>query len=286
MRKILVATDFSERSNRALRRAQLLTQEHDVHLTMLHVVDDDRPERLVAAEAAAARELLDTTIASMFRDVQCEAKVVPGDPFDGIAKVATASAVDLIVMGAHRKQLLRDIFVGTSIERVARLRVAPVLMVNTEPTDRYQRSLVAVDLSEYSTHALQMARTLGVLPRSQVMVVHAFEVLAKGKMSYASVSPDTIAQHIAEIANDSKSALLGFLDALDGEREQYVTRVKEGRPADVIIDIANEEQADVVVMGAHGRTGILKMLLGSVTEEIMQRLDRDILVVPPARRDV
>lgn len=285
MRKILAATDFSERSNRALRRTQLLTQEHDVHLTLLHVVDDDRPERLVAAEAAEARELLDTAIATMFRDVQCEAKVVPGDPFDGIAKVATASAADLIVMGAHRKQLLRDIFVGTSIERVARLRVAPVLMVNTEPTDPYRRGLIAVDLSKYSARALQVARTLGMLPRTPVMIVHAFEALAKGKMNYAGVSNDAIAQHVTDIANDSKSELLRFLGALDSEGEHYVTRIKEGRPADVIIDIANEEQADVVVMGAHGRTGILKMLLGSVTEEIMQRLDRDILVVPPVRRD-
>lgn len=284
MRNILAATDFSERSNRALRRAQLLARDHDVQLTLLHVVDDDRPESLVAAEAAAAQELLNTTIVMMFPDVPCVAKVVRGDPFDGIAKIATASAADLIVMGAHRKQLLKNIFVGTSIERVARLRIAPVLMVNTEPTDPYRRGLIAVDLSKYSARALQVARTLGMLPQTEVMIVHAFEVHAKRKMSYAGVSTDAIAQHIAEIENDAKSELQGFLDALDGEGEHYVTRVKEGRPVDVIIDIANEEQADIVVMGAHGRTGVLKMLLGSVTEEIMQHLNRDILVVPPARR--
>jgi universal stress protein E len=284
VRKILAATDFSERSNRALRRVQLLTQGDDVQLTLLHVVDDDRPERLVAAEAATAQELLDTTVVAMFPNVPCEAKVVRGDPFDAIAKIATANAVDLIVMGAHRKQLLRDIFVGTSIERVARLRIAPVLMVNVEPIEPYQRGLIAVDLSKCSARALQVARTLGMLPGTQMIVVHAFEVLAKGKMSYAGVSPATIAQHTAEIADDSASELTSFLDALDGKREPYATRVKEGRPADVIIDIANDEQTDIVVMGAHGRTGILKMLLGSVTEEVMQRLDRDILVVPPARR--
>ena len=56
MKQILVATDFSERSHRAVRRARLLAREPGARLLLLHVVDDDRPQRLVAGEAAAARE--------------------------------------------------------------------------------------------------------------------------------------------------------------------------------------------------------------------------------------
>ena len=48
-----------------------------------------------------------------------------GDPFEGIAKTARQSAAELIVMGAHRKQILRDIFIGTSIERVMRRASLP-----------------------------------------------------------------------------------------------------------------------------------------------------------------
>jgi nucleotide-binding universal stress UspA family protein len=281
LRQIVAATDFSERSNRAIRRAGLLARELGARLMLLHVVDNDRPESLVAAEAAAAQALLEQTITASLGDVLCEAKVALGDPFDGIARVAMACAADLIVMGSHRKQLLRDIFVGTSIERVARLRVAPVLMVNTEPAGAYQRGLAAIDLSTHSEYALQTARALGVLPRSQVVVVHAFQAIAKGKMRYAEVAPDAIVQHVAQSAQDSRLELAGFLDALPGGGKHYAVRIKEGRPADVIIDVANAEEADAVVVGTHGRTGIAKLLLGSVTEEIMRRLDRDILAVPP-----
>ncbi|MCB8823361.1 universal stress protein [Microvirga rosea] len=61
---------------------------------------------------------------------QSRALVVAGDPFDGILRAAASTGADLIVMGAHRKQLLRDILVGTTIERVIRTGPHPVLMVN------------------------------------------------------------------------------------------------------------------------------------------------------------
>ena len=285
MQQILVATDFSERSDRAIRRAGLLAREHGARLLLLHVVDDDRPERLVVEEMSTAHELLEQTVGSVLSGVRCEANVVLGDPFKGIEKAARESAADLIVMGAHRKQFLRDIFIGTSIERVTRLRVAPVLMVNAEPSGPYKRGLAATDLSEHSGHALRVARELGILPRGQVVVIHAFEVFAKGKLTYAGVSTAKIAQHASQMTAEARSELASFVTRLGVDREHHALRVKEGRAADVIIDAAAETNADVVVVGTHGRTGISKLLLGSVTEEVMWRLDRDVLVVPPQSTD-
>lgn len=58
MQRIMLATDFSERSDRALRRAVLLPKMHQATLDLVHVVDDDRPRRIVDREAAEARTLL------------------------------------------------------------------------------------------------------------------------------------------------------------------------------------------------------------------------------------
>jgi len=281
MQKIVLATDFSTRSDRAVRRAGLLARDQGARVILLHVVDDDRPERLVAEEMATARELLEATAGSALRDVRCEVHVALGDPFEGVAKTARESAADLIVMGAHRKQILKDIFVGTSIERVMRLRIAPVLMVNAEPSTAYERGLVATDLSEHSAYALQVARGLKILPSPKVVVVYAFDVFARGKLTVAGVSGEKIEAHAAEMAASAKADLVGFLAAVDTDREPHALRVREGPAAGVIIQTAVETNADVVVMGTHGRTGIQKLLLGSVTEEVMWRLDRDVLVVPP-----
>jgi len=87
------------------------------------------------------------------------------------------------------------------------------------------------------------------------------------------------------MAVDARSELAGFIVALDADFKPTALRVKEGRAAGVIADTADETGADIVVVGTHGRTGIAKFLLGSVTEEIMLRLERDILVVPPQPKD-
>lgn len=283
MKQILVASDFSGRSNRAVRRARQLALEQGAHVLLLHVVDDDRPQRLVAGEAAVARELLEQTNVTMLHDVHGKAEVALGDPFDQIAKVARNIGADLIVMGAHRRQILKNIFVGTSIERVIRENVAPVLMVNSEATGPYQRALVAVDLSEQSAHALQVARALRILHRAQVVVIHAFDVVAASKLAFAGVAADRIESHRHEAASIARSELVQFLADLELGNEPYDMRVKEGRAARVIVETAIDTAADVVVMGTHGRTGIPKLLLGSVTDETVCHLDRDILVVPPRR---
>ena len=285
MQRLLVATDLSERSNLAVRRAGRLARDLGADLMLLHVVDNDRPEQFISAEIASAQQLLDTTAASMLQDVKCETLVELGDPFDGISNVAKRSAVDLIVMGAHRKQLLREIFVGTSIERVTRQRIAPVLMVNTDVADPYRQSVVAIDLSQHSGHALKTAHALGMFSNANIVVVHAFNVFAKGKMSYAGVDSDTIQRHTEQTAKDARAEVRAFLKVLAVDVAHYSVRVKEGRPADVIKQISSAEDADLVVLATHGRTGVLKFLLGSVTEEVMASINCDVLVVPSRPQD-
>jgi universal stress protein E len=285
VQRFLVATDLSERSNRAVRRAAMLARDLRASLILLHVVDDDRPEQFISAEIASAQQLLDTAATTALQDVKCEIIVERGDPFDGISRVAKGRGVELIVMGAYRRQLLGEIFVGTSIERVTRQRIAPVLMVNTDAVGPYRKSVVAIDLSLHSGHALQVAGSLGVFSDSHLVVVHAFEVFAKSKLSYAGVDQDTIRQHTEQTARNVRSELSAFVDALGAEVGAYSVRVKEGRPASVIQEVSNTEDADLVVLATHGRTGVLKFLLGSVTEEVMARLERDVLVMPSRPQD-
>jgi nucleotide-binding universal stress UspA family protein len=89
--------------------------------------------------------------------------VVTGDPFDGILRTAATIKPDLIVMGQHHRSLLRGIFVGTTIEFVVRAQSFPVLMVNNEAQRRYERVLVALDMSVTSAHAVLAAHKVGLL---------------------------------------------------------------------------------------------------------------------------
>ncbi len=84
--KILAATDFSTRSNRALRQAALLAQSDDSLLFMVHVVDNDQPDDLVRMEQREAERILREQMGAMpeIRWTHARPMVIAGDPFDGI----------------------------------------------------------------------------------------------------------------------------------------------------------------------------------------------------------
>src|SRR5690606_1663788 len=108
LRRILIATDFSSRSGRALRRGGLLAQQHGGALSIVHVVDDDQPAMLIDLETREAERLLAELVRNMpeLQGLDCRPIVVSGDSFDAILRTAENESADLIVLGAHRKQML------------------------------------------------------------------------------------------------------------------------------------------------------------------------------------
>jgi nucleotide-binding universal stress UspA family protein len=78
--------------------------------------------------------------------------------------------------------------------------------------------------------------------------------------------------------------LAAFLVANDLKRTGWSLRVAEGGPMEVISRAVSEMRPDLLVMGTHGRSALLKALIGSVTEEALRSLDVDILAVPPIKR--
>ncbi|EIM26808.1 universal stress protein [Microvirga lotononidis] len=267
-----------------MRRAGLLARDIGAELTLLHVVDDDQPTDLVALETREAERILGEQIGAVaeLRGLPSRALVIAGDPFDGILRAAASTEAGLIVMGAHRKQLLRDVFVGTTIERVIRAGPFPVLMLNGEVEQPYRTALAAIDLSEPSVLAMRTGIALGLPAGARLGLVHAFLPLAKGQMFYAGLSQDTINGYVADERIRATNELIAFLEAngLD-DNGQPMCVVEEGTAFEVISKAVAQVEPDVLVMGTHGRSVLARMQLGSVTEEVLRSLD--ILAVPPVR---
>jgi universal stress protein E len=284
--QILAATDFSTRSQRALRRAGQLAQAQAAELAIIHVVDDDQPQRLVEMEVRESERMLAelTSAVSELRDVRCHPMVVKGDPFDAIVRTAAAQRADLIVMGAHRKQLLRDIFVGTTIERVIRAGHHPVLMVNNEVNAPYEVVLTPVDLSDASANAIRGARTVGLIGGARLEILHAFLPVGKGKMSMAGLDQADIDEYVSSERQEVTEDLTAFLLENDLGGLGASLRVEEGGAFEAISAGVDRMRPDLLVIGTHGRSGLLKVLLGSVTEEVLRSVDVDILAVPPNKQ--
>jgi universal stress protein E len=280
--QIVAATDFSTRSNRALRQAGLLAQPAEAQLHVLHVVDDDRPGELVHMERREAERLLAEQLDSMpeLRGVRSRPMVVTGDPFDGILRAAAEVNADLIVMGSHRKQFLLDIFVGTTIERVIRRSAFPVLMVNNEAQRKYENVVAPVDMSDTSANAMRVALSTGLMSAERATILHAFLPMTKGKMFMDQASIDSYVKSERQRALDE---LATFLVANDLTQGRWSLRVEEGAPMEIISRAVSEMRPDLLVMGTHGRSAVLKALIGSVTEEALRSLSVDILAVPPLK---
>jgi nucleotide-binding universal stress UspA family protein len=284
--RILAATDFSTRSNRAVRQAGLLAQSDGAHLHIVHVVDDDQPEELIHMEKREAERVLSEQMASMpeLQGAPCRSMVITGDPFDGILRAAAEVSADLIVMGTHRKQLLLDVFVGTTIERVIRKGARPVLMVNNEAQRRYENVVVPLDKSDASANALRTALATGLIGESGATLLHAFLPIGKGKMVMAGADQAGVDSYVASERQRATDELASFLVANGLSHGRLSVRVVEGEPIEVISRALSEMRPDILVMGTHGRSAFLRALIGSVTEEALRSLSVDILAVPPVKR--
>lgn len=283
--QILAATDFSTRSNRAVRQAGLLAQSGEARLHIVHVVDDDQPDALVRMEKGEAERLLAEQIGSMpeLGGTAAHAMVVTGDAFDGILRAAAEVKPDLIVMGSHRKQLLLDIVVGTTIERVIRKGSYAVLMVNFEAQRKYERVVAPVDMSDSSANALRIALSMGLIGQGTTLL-HAFDPIAAGKLAYSGSDKASVERYIASERERATHELAAFLVANDLQHVGWSLRVEDGDPMDVISKAVSDMRPDLLVMGTHGRSALMKAFVGSVTEEALRSLSVDILAVPPARK--
>lgn len=285
MPHIVAATDFSSRSQRALRRAGMLASQIDAELTLVNVVDDDQPQSIIDIERREAEKFLNEQIVSLaeLRGVRCQAVTTTGEAFEGILRTAKEAACDLIVMGSHRKQVLRDVFIGTTIERVIRAGSFPVLMVNKPAEIFYHRIVAAVDLSDASARAVKVAQGLHLFDKADVTLLHAFEAPARGKLYVSSATKEDIDAYVADERAQAADELAAFLVTHAFGGPGWRRRLEEGGPIEAIERLVTEDDADLLVVGTHGRSFLAKTLIGSVAEEVLRRLDVDILAVPPVR---
>lgn len=283
--RLLCATDLSSRSDRAVHRAAMLAREVAGELVLLSVVEEDQPERLVASERRQVTSLLAELARAMSErhGVRLRLRVEAGDAFDTIIRIAEAEAADLIVMGEHRKRLLLDMFIGTTIERVMRLGHRPVLMVNRLAERSYRRVLAAMDMSEDTARALRVAIRLGFVERGELTIFHAFEEPSRGSMALAGLSSEATEEQVAATAAQTREEIRKYLIGLNlgfGSRMPDIA-VEEGVPAEALRRAVDRLSPDLVVMGTRSHGAIGRLVLGSVAEEALRTLGCDVLTVPP-----
>lgn len=281
--RILVATDFSIRSHRALRRAGLLAGPRRGKLMPMHVVEG-LGTRQVAQDLREAQRMILEQVAAVpeLSRAWCEPIVIGGAPVGAVLDAASAWEVDLIVVGSA-PELRRRTF-GRTVRSLIRVSPCPVLVVRQPVEGPYGRVLAPVDLSDASARALRSVTSLGLADGSEVTVLHAFRAPARTKLLAAGISQGHVDGYVESWRAGFAGELDGVLtrDGLGGQ--DWRRRVEEGRPRDVILRVAEEFQADLVAIGTHERTGLARAFRSSFTEDLLSTPGPDVLVVPPLHR--
>lgn len=280
--KLLAATDLSARSDRAVERAVQLAGTWKAHLTLLHVVSDELPRSALRAGIDEAEQVLKEQVAPWRESgLDVEYVVAKGHDYEAIISEARKMNAKLIVMGTHRKTLMREHWFGTTVDHVVRHGDRPVLVVRQKPLKKYDRVLVAVDFSSSSRLALEFALLL--FPGAQFFVLNAYHVPFSGFTSdvkYANHFGDEADQAMISFVN---GVLTDFRTRFGAVTSELQTIVEEGSAARWVHAKAKEFECDLVVLGTHGRTGFRHAVLGSIAEDLISTLPVDVLAVRPPR---
>lgn len=293
IQNLLVATDFSERAERAEKRAAMLCTGHKCNTAELMTVRE--PEQLEElarlmnkSPEAAKTEITDAVLrelqarSSELSDrcgVKFTGTVRFGQPAKEISARSEQIFADLIVIGAHGGNFFTDIFLGNTADKLIRRCRRPLLVVKNEPVSPYRHILVPVDFSEGSMQAAQLA--LQIEPQAEITFLHVYDVPFAGKLSYAGVSQEAIDRYRQNARHDALITLNKFVDDLNVPQRLIMRDVVLGHPSGVVRDRAEKMHADLIVIGKHGRSRIEELILGSVTRDTIDWTKCDVMVVPP-----
>ena len=142
-----------------------------------------------------------------------------------------------------------------------------------------QRILVPTDFSENAQHAMEYAITLAKRCSATIHLLHA-PVLPAYLLMDLSYSPGPEA--VTRIMNEAREALEGQAQVVQAAGIEHFTAIRDGTVHETIRDYAVDQQIDVVVLGTHGRSGMSKLIYGSVTERVLKTAHTPIIVVPLA----
>lgn len=277
MNKLLLVTDLSPRSDRALERAVKLTKQFSASLRILHVLDEDLPrdvtESLQNDTARKIREQISTLTDVDGFDVSIQIEL--GKGFPDIARYAKREPTDLVILGVHRSDMLKDFFVGSTAERFLRYTEYPILTVTEHATKPYSRVLVATDFSVSSRRALDMAAQLG--PNAEFHFVHAYHIPTEDLAMDVWIQEDMPRELEKVIRNRIDEEFSSFIHKYAQGGAEFHLNSVQGSVRETIVGEAQRIKPDLLVMGTHGRTGVGCALLGSVATKLLQNPPTDIL---------
>ena len=284
--KILCPIDFSPGSQQAMRVAVRLANEADAELVLVHAwyvppiafaSGDTFPADAIQQMHDDAEHGLEVAVreATSLGAKRVSSKLLTGLPWSTIVDALGDATFDLVVLGTHGRTGLSRILLGSVAEKVVRHAPCSVLAVRPDGAAKaFTNVLCPIDFSESSRYAAELAAELVRPGGAGITLLHVIDI----PVAYSGEPP--MPDFLRDLDKRSAERLDEWAARLRARVAVPVTtRSRIGQPGAETLAVLDEApEIDLVVMGSHGRTGLSRVLLGSVAEKIVRHAKCPVLV--------
>ena len=293
LRSVLVPVDLSPLTDRVLGRLTRLPFSHGARVTLLHVVPNNLPPTATRRAVADAKRSLaaerTSVLGKLPKGVKVDARVTVGSSASEISDVAREADAELVLMGRGGGRGLRDVFLGSTAERVIRRAQVPVLAVRLRARSPYKRPAVALDVDQPPDDVLAMLLRLLAPPAPSVTVFHAYDIPYRGLVypslteSAADDNREYYRQKALKSLTQNVTQALARIEVNSSLVPEWHIQLRLGEARNVIPQAVRKANADILALATHGYSGIAHAFLGTVAGDVLRKVDCDVLVVPPGQ---
>jgi len=266
MKTLLVASDGSKFSKNAIREAIDIAKICSSKLIVVSVVKTNLEFESVIPQVVEKEEKEVTKHLELVRNqaekegVDCEAVVsLSEEPYQDIIDRAAKHKANMIIMGTHGRTGMKRLMMGSVTAKVIGHAPCNILVLPIGAKVDFKNVLIATDGSKYSDTA-------------------ASEALGIAKRCGSSLIAISVASSDAEITS-AKNNVKKVIETAEREGIRTKSVVAKGKPYESIVETSKQKSADLIVLGSHGRTGLERLLMGSVTERVIGHSESAVLVV-------
>ena len=284
---ILVAMDLDDKSEDSLRQADALARSSSVELSVCHVLPEifavrplfpqlhlDDALKRSGLEAAVRDALLERIRAVTGRESpKTGIEIEQGTVHAGILRAAERIGAGAVVVGGkvdHKGLHL----LGDAAEHVVRYAHCPVLVARPSPSGTV---LAATDFSDPALPAVEAGAAEARRRKADLTIIHAIDllpVMSPFYGEYLGMPPMDLGDQMRDLWQARLDECVHHFKAKGGGL------LRNGPAASTILSAASELQAELLVVGTHGRTGLSRIALGSVAEAVVRAAPCSVLTIP------
>lgn len=270
---ILLASDGSPHGAGALMLAEVLAQHCKAELYILRIVQTNPEYEFMAAShleeqmRAAEQALEDMAQKARERGISCQCIVRTGmDPCNEVVQMAEELRADCVMIGRRPHGRLARLLLGDSSTRILRHAPCSVLIAGADAEQPKRGIMVATDGSRQADAACLAAARLAGMFQLPLKIVSVATLAGEG---HARGDAEGIVQRVVEALREELGDGCPSIDGL----------IEQGRPEEAIVACAHRHNVDLLVLGSHGRKGLDRILLGSVSERVLGQAPCPVLIV-------